>query len=200
MRKASLSHKFCTYGSWGIFCLFSFYLVGFAVFVFSVTRQTSPPSQLLSAPYDIVVFTGGKDRVKTALALLKQNPSSQLLISGVDSKTGLHQLLYSTESLSFPAELRTHITLGHKALSTIGNAQETAEWVAHNHSHTLLIVTSAYHMPRALAELRKAGPDLQLIPYKVQASDPDRFFSLANLKILCSEYVKFTGVILRNFL
>ncbi|MDF7674008.1 YdcF family protein [Acetobacteraceae bacterium ESL0709] len=201
MRKVtSPFRKIMLYGAGVMLVLSALYLAGFIVFILFVTRTTHQTTAPLPKTFDIVVFTGGKDRVKTALILLEKNPSSQLLISGVDSKTGLHQLLYSADSLALPTELRSHITLGHRALSTAGNAQETADWVAHNHSHTLLIVTSAYHMPRALAELHRTGPDLQLIPYRVQSPDNDRFYTMTGLKILCREYMKFTGAVLRNVL
>lgn len=192
--------KILTYGTGTILCFSLLYLAGLILFCLSVTRPASLPTKDLPAHFDIVVFTGGQDRVKTALTLLEQHPSSRLLISGVDARTGLHQLLYSADSLSLPQTLYTHITLGHRAFSTIGNARETADWVAHNHSHTLLIVTSAYHMPRALRELRKAGPDLQLIAYRVQTMNTERFYSLSGFKVLCREYIKFTGALLRNFL
>ncbi|MBP0500939.1 YdcF family protein, partial [Mycobacterium tuberculosis] len=37
---------------------------------------------------------------------------------------------------------------------TNGNAREAADWAAENHFGSLVIVTSAYHVPRALTEMR----------------------------------------------
>ena len=34
--------------------------------------------------------------------------------------------------------------------------------------HSLIVVTAGYHMPRALAELRRALPDVTLYPVPVQ--------------------------------
>jgi uncharacterized SAM-binding protein YcdF (DUF218 family) len=59
---------------------------------------------------------------------------------------------------------------------------------------SLIVVTSAWHMPRSLAELRRALPDVKLVPYPVNPDgrdyarwkdDPELF------KLLVVEYTKY---------
>ena len=45
------------------------------------------------------------------------------------------------------------VDLDHSAINTIGNAVETRRWVMARGFQSLIVVTSNFHMPRALAEL-----------------------------------------------
>ena len=56
------------------------------------------------------------------------------------------------------------VDLGYQALDTAGNARETRDWAReHNITRSLIVVTSNYHMPRALAELSAALPDVDAL-------------------------------------
>ena len=87
------------------------------------------------------------------------------------------------------------VDLDRLALNTEGNAIETANW-AHKHAFSsLLLVTSAYHLPRAEVELQGALPDVRLIPYPVQPSGMDLkswYRQPATIRLLLREYVKYT--------
>ncbi len=94
--------------------------------------------------YDlIVVLTGGKERIPYAMQLLRDGKAEHLFISGVadgfnagDFERGL------------PQSLKSRIFYGDTARSTIGNADETAKWLARHKYQKLLIVTANYHIPR----------------------------------------------------
>ena len=51
------------------------------------------------------------------------------------------------------------VTLGFAAIDTETNARETAIWMRKNHLTTIRLVTSDWHMRRAVLELRDAVPD-----------------------------------------
>ena len=71
------------------------------------------------------------------------------------------------------------------------------EWVRAHGFTSLVVVTSAYHMPRSLAELDHALPDVTKIPYPVANPDLalDRWYLRpATVKLLFSEYVKYIYV------
>ena len=111
---------------------------------------TSP--ELIMPTEGIVVFTGGVGRLTAALTLFQEGKGKYLLISGVNPDS------------TFPSTIadlpqRSRITLGYEALDTPGNAEETARWVRQNHIKTLRLITSHYHMPRSLLELRRLLPD-----------------------------------------
>ena len=69
--------------------------------------------------------------------------------------------------------LASLVDLGYQATDTIGNARETAHWAKTYGYHSLILVTSDFHMPRALLELKAAMPDAWIIPYPVRTSDLD---------------------------
>ena len=67
-------------------------------------------------------------------------------------------------------------------------------------THTLIVVTSNYHMPRAIVELSHAMPDIQLIPFAVVGEkwrDEPWWTSGATLRLLLSEYVKYVAAEVR---
>jgi uncharacterized SAM-binding protein YcdF (DUF218 family) len=87
------------------------------------------------------------------------------------------------------------VDLGREAHDTRGNAVETREWVRRRGYDSLIVVTSAYHMPRSLAEIGRELPDVRLVPYPVNPDgldyagwqrDPELF------RLLLVEYTKYT--------
>ena len=59
------------------------------------------------------------------------------------------------------------VDLDHLALNTIGNAIETKRWAREQRAKSLIVVTSDFHMPRALAEIAHQLPDVALVPFPV---------------------------------
>lgn len=113
----------------------------------------------------IVVLTGGSERLRVGLDLLKQGKAPLLFISGVNPETTLDALLAEEDPL--PTGLRNRILLGHVASDTVGNAIETAVWMRAHHMNTLRLVTASYHMPRSLLEFQAALPRATIIPHPV---------------------------------
>lgn len=147
---------------------------GFILFYIYVNRL-SPPD--ICEPTDgIVVLTGGRGRVQMGLDLLQKGCGKALLISGVSA---------GKEDVISPREDSSRVTFGYKARDTIGNAQEIAQWVQENTYKTLLVVTSDYHMARALMELQAAVPQIRCIAY------PVKFLSKGRFSLIFQEYNKF---------
>ncbi len=170
---------------------------GFLWFTWNVTRPVAAQEPGATEKADgIVVLTGGADRIATGLRLLQDGCCARLLISGVGHGAELAALLRGTGAPTpggAKDALSDHITLGRAATSTAGNADETAAWAHANHLHSLIVVTAYYHMPRALFELGRTAPDLQLIPAPVQPDRVGRAGSLALFSRLAYEYTKFLG-------
>ncbi|WP_209017521.1 YdcF family protein [Roseibium aggregatum] len=146
----------------------------------------------------IVVLTGGHARVNEAIRLLEEGRANRLLISGVHPGTTREQLAVVTSSHK-PLE-KGSVDLDRVALNTAGNAAETASWVRKNGFSSLLLVTSAYHLPRAEAELSGALPDVMLISYPVFSKDLklDAWYKEpATMRLLIREYVKYIVARLR---
>jgi uncharacterized SAM-binding protein YcdF (DUF218 family) len=135
---------------------------GFLWFMQSTRRSPEPPPHTDG----IVALTGGGGRVELALHLLASGQADKLLVSGIGARTDLAVLgrLAGIDT----APLSDRITLGRYAASTHGNGVETAAWAEQNRIASLIVVTAAYHMPRALTELQQALPQVRFFPLPVQ--------------------------------
>jgi uncharacterized SAM-binding protein YcdF (DUF218 family) len=146
----------------------------------------------------IVVLTGGDSRVTDALELLASGRGKRLLISGVYVGTTTSDI--GRQVVDYNRLLACCVDLDHSALNTLGNAVQARQWALKNGFHSLIVVTSAYHMPRALAELSHQLPDAVLIPYPV-VSDRLRiepwWSNSATTKVVLSEYFKYLAAKLR---
>lgn len=141
----------------------------------------------------IVVLTGGRDRIHGAVELLKAGRGQRLLITGVHHLTRAETLRRQSEG-DEPL-FACCVDLGFQAASTVGNAQETAAWATARRFRSLIVVTSAYHMPRSLAEFTEAMPGIVLIPYPIRHAELDLarwYLSTDTAKLLMLEYLKYT--------
>jgi uncharacterized SAM-binding protein YcdF (DUF218 family) len=171
----------------GLLLTFSAWLAGFVVFLIAVSTST-PPNPLPPAD-GIVALTGGDGRIGAALSLLAEHEAPLLLISGAGRGTHLGD--FTADDATAATQYARDITLGHMADSTHGNALEAAAWARAHNMHTLLIVTADYHMPRALAELRRTLPDVRLTPVPVRPPAMHKLFTLPTLRLLAGEYTKY---------
>jgi uncharacterized SAM-binding protein YcdF (DUF218 family) len=137
------------------------WIAGFIWFVQSTRRPPDAPPHADG----IVALTGGAGRVEFALHLLETDHAGKLLLSGIGGGTELATLGRLAGIDTVP--LADRITLGRYAASTRGNGVEAAAWAEQNHIGSLIVVTAAYHMPRALAELHQALPGVRLFPLPV---------------------------------
>lgn len=141
------------------------WLTGFTIFAQSLSRQSGHAVEPSGA---IVVLTGGSARVRTGLDLLSAGKGEELFVSGVHESTDIAEILSRWENKG--DALACCITLDHKARNTVGNAHETAAWLARNEITSIRLVTSAYHMPRALLEFRMAAPGVAITTHPVEVS------------------------------
>ena len=163
---------------------------GFVVFAAGIETVEKP---LTRSADGMVVLTGGADRVSDAIRLLAAGHARRLLITGVSPGTSASEI---ARSVSGSAQfLQCCVDLGYFALNTAGNAEETRRWVRERQiRNSLIVVTSSYHMPRALAEMRPRLPDFDLIPHAVVAErlrGKAWWNSLELLRLVSLEYVKF---------
>jgi uncharacterized SAM-binding protein YcdF (DUF218 family) len=162
---------------------------GFLWFVASVpTEEVS-----IDRPADgIVVLTGGASRITDAIELLAAGRGKRLLISGVHPTTSSREI--ARLSPAYRRWMTCCVDLDHAAINTTGNAVETRQWVTDRGFRSLIVVTSNYHMPRTMAELRRRMPDVALVPFPVvtdKMRDEAWWSSPPTAKLLVSEYLKY---------
>jgi uncharacterized SAM-binding protein YcdF (DUF218 family) len=163
------------------------WLIGFLIFM-AVIWAAEPPNPIPHAD-GIVALTGGEDRVSAGLALLSEQAAPALLISGAGRGTYLGD--FTADDTTAATKYAREITLGHAALSTRGNAEETAAWATAHHMKSLIIVTADYHMPRAILELRRYLPGVTLYAVPVRPPAMSHLLGLPTLRFLALEYTKF---------
>src|ERR1700694_551270 len=113
----------------------------------------------------IVVLTGAASRIPDAIELLAAERGKRLLITGVHRATSASEIARLTPLYS--KFFTCCIDLDKSALNTFGNALETKRWARQHNFNSLIVVTSNWHMPRALVEIEHQLPDVTLIPYPV---------------------------------
>src|SRR3954468_17750070 len=169
--------------------LFVVAAIGFVGFLSQLRATEAVPAGKADG---IVVLTGGSSRVSDAMELLASGYGRGLVISGVHPTNGASDIsrsLPDNQSL-----LHCCVDLDRSAVNTRSNAVETRRWARERGFKSLIVVTSNYHMPRAIVELAHAMPDVQLIPFSVIGEkwrDEPWWTSGTTLRLLLSEYVKY---------
>ena len=174
------------------------WLVGLFAFAERVRGLTPAPEPARADA--IVALTGpSAERVNAAIRLLEQDKGRRVLISGVNRDVRRQELRALTPGSS--KLFNCCVDLGFEAENTVGNAQEIAAWAKAKHYDSLIVVTSDYHMPRSLLEIRGAAPGVKLIPYAVSTPslDNSRWWRAAvTARRMTLEYMKYLAVLGRE--
>lgn len=165
--------------------------LGFVLFAILTMRTMTADGQIERAD-GIVVLTGAPHRIQAGLALLDRGLATRLLISGVNPVTkaqDLKRIVKSGED-----HFDCCVDLGYLALNTRGNADEIRKWARRHGFTRLIVVTSNYHMVRALAEISRVMPTAHLAPVPVVSGafkDATWWLNPEAQLLLFKEYLKF---------
>jgi uncharacterized SAM-binding protein YcdF (DUF218 family) len=186
--------RLALWGGAGIACALA---VGFGFFAEHVSLLTQPAN--MRAADGIIVLTGGQSRLAAAVDLLKSGKGKRLLISGVNPHSGRKALREVTggDKRLFSC----CVDIDHEAIDTVGNAEQSAKWMAEHDYGSVILVTNNYHMPRSLAELSYVDPATEFIPYPVVNSDlkTSNWFTDPNaMRVMLAEYAKVLLASARN--
>lgn len=172
-------------------------------------RLDMPPAPPLIEADAIVVLTGGSNRLQQGFELLDKGFGRQLFVSGVYQGVEVRELLDLMRGESLPLttdddkkRIAQKVVLGFDANDTIGNAEETANWMRQQGYKTFYLVTANYHMRRALLEFAQKAPDLAPIAYPVIPDGLDManwWRNKTHRMLIIREYMKFLFVHARSW-
>ncbi len=139
--------------------------------IYSVNKYSkillSTPLASGNSPADCgVVLTGAAGRIREGIAILSQKQIKKLIISGVHQHSTLSDMF--PEILFYPEIKLENVILERRSNSTAGNAQQSLTIVEALQCQSVLLITSDYHMFRALKTFAQVFPPaIQIIPYSI---------------------------------
>jgi uncharacterized SAM-binding protein YcdF (DUF218 family) len=177
-----------------IFITLGLWFGGFIYFLSLVPAQSRAykPDDYKAAEA-MVIFTGDNNRISDGLELSNASNIKYILISGVALNSSLNQIVDNYQNKKFYLN-NLQIELGRKATNTIGNIQETAEWVQKNNFHSIILVTSNYHVPRCAILFSKKLKLNSLIIYPTFSDKFDKqkwWKNTRSIILIFNEYHKY---------
>jgi uncharacterized SAM-binding protein YcdF (DUF218 family) len=160
-------------------------------FLWFTGRVPSSEITLSGTTDGIVVLTGDSARVPEAIELLANRRGRRLLISGANRGTTAAEI--SRLNPDFARWIQCCVDFD-RSLNTLGNAIETRRWAEQRRFRSLTVVTSDYHMPRAMAEIAHQLPNTRLVAFPViseRLRAEHWWTSGPAMRLLLSEYVKY---------
>ena len=146
----------------------------------------------------IVVLTGAASRIPDAIELLAAERGKRLLITGVHRATSAREIARLTPLYS--KFFTCCVDLDRSALNTFGNAIQAKRWAREHNFNSLIVVTSNWHMPRAMAELAHQLPDVTLIAFPViseKVKTEPWWSNTDTARFLVAEYLKYLFALTR---
>lgn len=166
---------------------------------FRFVAHIAPEEPTLERKADgIVALTGAASRIPDAIELLAAERGKRLLITGVHRATSAKEIAQLTPL--YAKYFSCCIDLDRSALNTFGNALEARRWAREHGFNSLIVVTSNWHMPRAMAEISHQLPDVTLIPYPViseKVKTEPWWSNVGTARFLAAEYLKYLFALAR---
>ena len=169
----------------------------FSRFVARADRAVSPDPPVEAEA--VASLTGASDARIISAVQLADSLDLPLLISGVNVDATPADI--ARVAKVDVDKIDCCVTLGKAAASTEGNGDEVADWARRNKVDRIIVVTSEYHMERALFELKRAMPEGHFIPHAVMTTKvrpSDWYRDTATAKTPIEEWIKYRLAGLRN--
>lgn len=162
----------------------------FSRFVARADRAVNPDPPVEAEA--VAALTGASDSRIISAIQLADSLELPLLISGVNvDATPADIARVANVDIS---KIDCCVTLGKAAASTEGNGDEIADWARRKNVDRIIVVTSEYHMERALFELKRAMPEGHFFPHAVittKVRPGDWFKDVSTAKVLVEEWIKY---------
>jgi len=126
--------------------------------IYPLAARFEPPALDPSANLSgIIVLGGGFERTREGVRLTRLHPEALLVITGASDQDYTYARKYAADP--------SRVVIEPNAKSTFDNARYTRRLLAPKPGENWLLVTSAAHMPRAVATFR--GVDFPVLPWPV---------------------------------
>jgi uncharacterized SAM-binding protein YcdF (DUF218 family) len=141
--------------------------------MYSISNHAQHLLGTVSGPMDSqadcgVVLTGAAGRIREGIVLLSHKQVKKLIISGVHQRATLSDVF--PEILFYPEIPLEDIILERRSNSTAANAQQSLAIVEALQCQSILLITSDYHMYRALKTFSLVFPPaIQITPFVINS-------------------------------
>lgn len=159
------------------------YFVKFAVDTFSF-RQRQVKTDA------VVVLTGGRGRVEEGIRLYKENQGKWLFLIGVDPSVRKSDLFHERGG----DRGGDGVILEKVSRNTLENALYARELIMKNDVGSIRLLTSRYHMKRAVLIFRNILPkDIAIYPHPVDSKNlhEEWWSHVGSLRLLFTEFYKY---------
>ncbi len=182
-----------------IFTFFFIKLINFKQNILSITKFNNKQIP------NIVILTGGTNRIKNGLKIINNSKVSKkinykILVSGTGigfTKSSLKKKLGPNFN---PKLIQCCIDLDSVSKNTFTNAIETYKWTKKNDIKEFILITSNYHMPRAILEFNNIMPNLKIYTYAIipeKHNIENWLSSYQTFSLIFKEYCKYIVASLR---
>ena len=153
---------------------------------------------------NIVILTGGSNRIKEGLKIINKfdntnNLHFKILVSGTGkgfTKLSLRNILNADFDLKL---LDCCLELESVSKNTFSNATETFKWATRNNIKQFILITSNYHMPRALLEFRNKMPNIKIFTHPITPKKHDINKWLSSTKTFSLVLKEFSKFLIASF-
>tara|TARA_B100000524_G_scaffold50029_1_gene23641 strand:- start:370 stop:984 length:615 start_codon:yes stop_codon:yes gene_type:complete len=121
---------------------------------------------------NIVILTGGTNRIKDGLNIINHFDKSKrtkfkILVSGTGKGFSKNSLIKQIGPNFNPKLIECCIYLDSVSKNTFTNAIETSKWANRNDLKEFILITSNYHMPRAILEFKNVMPNHKIYTFAI---------------------------------
>lgn len=139
-----------------------------------------PVSHGAMQTWNVPSYNDSVERLLVTFDLLRNGRARSVIVSGgrIDADDPIVEAQVLGKQLEDWGIERERIILEDRARNTRENATESKRIATERHFQTLLMVTSARHVPRALDSFRRVGLELDTLPVDFRSTDKWSFRNL----------------------